>query len=114
MTLITISKLTAGEFQQLVNCNNDNNDDSEDKSSQKNDDSAKEELSQDNDIENGPCQDTGLLQITNNLSRDTMQIPIILTVDQQNENYELTFQPNIDYQSLSNYSGDYSIINNQL
>ncbi|CAG8819658.1 43984_t:CDS:2, partial [Gigaspora margarita] len=64
---------------------------------------TEEELSQDNDVENGLFQDTY-----------TMQTPIILTVDQQNENYELTFQPNINYQSLPNYSGDHSIINNQL
>ncbi|CAG8826590.1 31545_t:CDS:2, partial [Gigaspora margarita] len=102
MTLTTISKLTAGEFLQLVNCNNDNNDDSEDESSQENDDSAEEELSQDNNIENGPFQDTGLPQITNNLSRDTMQTPIILTQQLQNNlEFSIYFDQQIQIPNVS-------------
>ncbi|CAG8802858.1 13408_t:CDS:1, partial [Cetraspora pellucida] len=78
LTLTTISKLTAAEFQQLVDDNNDNNDDSEDESSQDNDDAVKE-LSQNNVIENEPFQNTGLTQIATNLSQDATQQPIIIT-----------------------------------
>ncbi|CAG8750941.1 9662_t:CDS:1 [Cetraspora pellucida] len=112
LTLAMISKLTAGEFQQLVDANNDNNDDSEDEQSQDNDDTV-EELSQNKVIENGPFQNTGLTQIATNLSQDTTQQPILITVDQHNDNYQLSFHPNIDYQSFQGYSG-YSTIGRQL
>ncbi|CAG8681613.1 9842_t:CDS:1 [Dentiscutata erythropus] len=117
LTLATISKLTAGEFQQLVNDNSDSNDDSEDESSPEDNNNITNELSQNIDTENGSFQNTGLSQITTNFPQDTTHQSILITVDRHNDSYQLSFNPNLNYQPLQNYpgfSGAHATIGSQL
>ncbi|CAG8486837.1 21844_t:CDS:1 [Cetraspora pellucida] len=104
LTLATISKLKAGEFQQLVN-DNDNNDDSEEESSSQDNNDA-EELSQNDDTENKSFQNIGLPQTSTSPSQETPQQvnPVLITIDRHND-YQLSFHPNIVYQSFQGYSG---------